>query len=89
MLDRGRAEVFANPVQNVRSRVAVIAEDAYLDQFVGGQGTVDFAGYGRCQAAVADQYSGFEGMGAGFEGPALGGRELQRHVNLLQTGILG
>jgi hypothetical protein len=28
-------------------------------------------------------------MSAGFQSPAFGGQELQRHVDLLQTGILG
>jgi hypothetical protein len=70
-------------------RATVVAEDPHLDEFVGGEAAVDFAGNCRCQAAAADQHCGFKGMGAGFERPAFDRRELQRHVNLLQTGILG
>ena len=71
MLNRGCIQVFADPVQNVLARLAVIAQDPDLDEFVGGQATVDFTGYRRCETAAADQYGGFEGMGTGFERSAL------------------
>ena len=72
MLNRGCIQVFADPVQNVLARPAGIAHDPDLDEFVGGQATVYFTGYRRCEAAAADQYGGFKGMRTGFERPALG-----------------
>jgi hypothetical protein len=84
MLDRGRIQVFADSFQNVLARVAVIAHDPYLDEFVGRQAAAYFAGDRRCKAAAADQHDGFEGMGTGFERPAFDRRELQRHGNLLK-----
>jgi hypothetical protein len=84
MLDRGRIQVFADSFQNVLARVAVIAHDPYLDEFVGRQAAAYFAGDRRCKAAAADQHDGFEGMGTGFERSAFDGREWQRHGNLLK-----
>lgn len=87
MLNRGCIQVFAEPFQKILARVAVIAHDPHLDEFVGGQAAVDFTGHRRCQAAAADQHGGFEGMGAGFERSAFDRRELQRHGNLLKRAF--
>lgn len=84
MLNRGCMQVFADPFQNVLSRIAVIAHDPHLDESVGGQAAVYFTGDRRCKAAAADQHGGLEGMGAGFERSAFDRRELQRHGNLLK-----
>lgn len=87
MLDRGCVQIFADSFQNVGACVVVIAHHAHLDQSVGGQAAVYFTGDRRCQAAAADQHGGIEGMGAGFEGSALDGRELQRHGILLKRAF--
>ena len=84
MLNRGRIQVFADPFLDILARVAVIAHNPHLDEFVGGQAAVYFSGDRRAQAAAADQYGGFECMRAGFERQAFDGRELQRHGNLLK-----
>jgi len=84
MLNRGRIQVFADARQNALARGAVIARDSYLDEFVGAEAAVDFAGNRRCKAAAADQHGGFEGMGAGLERPAFDGGELHGHGDLLK-----
>lgn len=80
MLDWRGAQAVANSIQDVLAGGAIVAHDAYLDEFVGGEVAVDFARYRRREAAAADQDGGFERMGAGFEGPAFDWRELQQHV---------
>ena len=87
MLNRSCIQIFADSFQNVGACVVVIARDAHLDEFVGGQAAVYFTGDRRCQAAAADQHGGLEGMGAGFERSALDGRELQRHGILLKQAF--
>src|ERR1700682_835575 len=64
--------------EHVLTRLTVIAQNAHLDEFVCVQAAVDFTRHRRSEAAAADQDGGFEGMGAGFEGSKLGGREMQR-----------
>ena len=76
MLDSGRAEVFAYPAQGIRPGVAVFAGDPYLDQFMRVEAAVDFPEHRRSEPAIADQYHGFEAVGAGLEYSALAGGHL-------------
>ena len=87
MLNWSCIQVFADPIQNVLARVAVVAHDAQLDEFVGGEAAVYFTGHRERKAAAADQHGGLEGMGAGFERPAFARQELQRHGILLKRAF--
>ncbi len=51
-----------------RPAVVPFGLHADLDQFVGGEGSLDFGQHSAGQALVADQHDRFQGMGARLEG---------------------
>lgn len=83
MLDRRRIQFVTDALQNGLACLAVVAENPYLDQFVGGEVARNFTGDRIGQSAVSDVYRGFEGVGAGFERTTFSRSKLQRHKNLL------
>lgn len=75
MLDGERVGALADAGQRHFALVTVERGGADLDQFVGGQGAVDFGDDCVGEALFTQLQDGVEVVGAGFEGFALGGGE--------------
>ena len=67
MLHKAGVEFVANGVDHGDARIAVVAGDAYLDQFMTIQMDIDFAQHGGRQTRIADNDHGFKMMCPRFE----------------------
>lgn len=84
MLDRRGTEPVADCLQDPGAGIAIVAADAYLDQFVRLQAEIDLPEHGRAQPGVAHKHHGLEGMRPSLEGTAFGSGQLQGQGTLLK-----
>ena len=78
MLYRTGAKPLTQRHEDGGARIAVIAQHANLDEFVMGEGAIDFGRDGIGKAGRADHHDRFEGVGARFKRTPIGWRKLQR-----------
>lgn len=63
----------AHPLQDFLSRLAIVAVNANLDQFMGGERAVGFGEDVFSEAGVTHHHYGMQVMGEAFQIAALGG----------------
>ncbi len=73
MLDRRTGQIIADLTQQGFTLVAFRLVYANLDEFVGGEATVDFLAHRFGETLLADGDDGVERVGAGAQGSPLGG----------------
>ena len=87
MLNRRGAQMLADQFHNVVARCAIVAQHAYLDQFVGAEAAFHFSVHRGRHAATPHQYSRLQGMRAGLQASTFCGRQLWRHRALLKKAF--
>ena len=87
MLNRSGAQMLADLFHDFFTRCVIIAQYAYLDQFVGAKAAFHFRLYRWRYAATAYEYNRLQGMRPGFQASTLCGRQLLRHRALLKKAF--
>ena len=67
MLNGGGIELCADVIDQCAAYVAIVAQQANLDQLMAFQVDIDFPGNRGCQAGIADHDYGLQVMRAGLE----------------------